>query len=420
MHAFSLWLVRACIVAGCSAVWVWACGGPRPVRPPVDGDLPPATPVRRKPIPSAIPAASVAQVAPVRETVPEPTPAVVPVRCELPAARDVALPECMTDGLEHSARPTNKAQSGNPACALARRQARRVFAPMPRIEACGSDGSFDPHEPFGPCFGSPDGSAWAVWVDRATLRPLDGARSTAPAQRSPCSYEVSGSAVFAFITAQGRVLRGPKLKISESGFVSSRFTARPDEVPLAFDYDSDGLPEAVFLHGRTVGGSGGTVVTSGSVWTVSRGRIGPYPGVPQGVLGTTDADCDGRPDLLYEGPFFWGPCASPMGCSQYAPKLLAHSLADGTFSVDDGVAHDWARRQCPCPEQGLPDDLMVAHAAARCARLWGRTARDLASDYKRLCPEKLDPTDFWGRPLCDSLKRMLAAEPPLRLAPPKP
>ena len=155
-----------------------------------------------------------------------------------------------------------------------------------------------------------------------------------------------------------------------------------NDAPLLFDYDGDGEPE-IFVHATEYEKR---PEAGGSEWaylyTFRDGAIVRYPPVANVDLSGTpvDVDHDGRPDLFtHAGVFVQG--GPPDGCEpqQYAARFLVHSLADGSFSITDGVAKAYARKRCPAPPaaiDGLED--------AACARLWASRPETLASERRRV------------------------------------
>ncbi len=114
---------------------------------------------------------------------------------------------------------------------------------------------------------------------------------------------------------------------------------------LWFDYDGDGQKE-VGMYEVTTHHSRGPEVQL-SVWTLRGSSVQRYqPARPFNAVGVTDADEDGRPDLLLDsrdsdlcpdGKPLTDTCP-PTYHSSLHPDQLAHSLPDGRFSTSDSVA----------------------------------------------------------------------------------
>jgi hypothetical protein len=146
----------------------------------------------------------------------------------------------------------------------------------------------------------------------------------------------------------------------------------------AFDFDGDGEDELVILgQDQTKEGPKDPI---GQIVTFKNGQVsllttvGPYP-----FFRTTDADADGRPDLVTYGPYR---SRIPARCNGQAsiaqgPALLLHSKPDGTFSINDDVAMKFAKQACEKPgftvarddEKRVDDEQTFVNIA--CARMWG-------------------------------------------------
>jgi hypothetical protein len=199
--------------------------------------------------------------------------------------------------------------------------------------------------------------------------------------------------------------------------------------PVLFDFDGDGIAEAVVVIQYDVIDESGTDHTSsGRVWTARGDAITLFK--PAGdivVEEARDVDGDGRPDLItherYEGVAYIN-CGSQDGYSVFGPLLLMHSLADGTFSRDDAAALAFAKRECPnllrpviVPAEGFEDKVMVdIRKSAKniaCARLRGADKQSLLSEIETQC-YRLNENCV----TCDSkelLQRWATIDPPLRI-----
>ncbi|MEO6598860.1 MAG: hypothetical protein ABIQ16_03245 [Polyangiaceae bacterium] len=188
----------------------------------------------------------------------------------------------------------------------------------------------------------------------------------------------------------------------------------PYRLQVVSDYNGDGRPEAVVWTAQI----GQEVRSSarGTLWTFESGHVAPYGkanklaiapfevdvAVASEPAPLKDVDADGRVDLLTYGPFFG---VFKQGCGviesfdAFGPRLLQHSLPDGTFSDRDSVASSQAKRQCPAPpahvlsfgEHGL--DQPAAFTNLACARLWNVPASAIASERKAACGNTPPPPD---------------------------
>ncbi len=166
------------------------------------------------------------------------------------------------------------------------------------------------------------------------------------------------------------------------------YKGAPVYVVTFFDWDGDGEDEVVI--GRW---------TSIFVYTFKHGHIVSYaPASHLTVSGADDVDNDGRPDLLIM-PFGDAPPTTL--------EFVAHSLADGSFTLHDAVAINRAQSMCPSDAPIALDareDVLANEIA--CALVWGRDPNALR---KELCGERDAATCFpW-------VKSMLATKPPLSL-----
>ena len=147
-----------------------------------------------------------------------------------------------------------------------------------------------------------------------------------------------------------------------------------------FDFDGDGEDELI-IQGSDQTHEGpkdpiGQIVTFKSGQVALYTQVGPYP-----FFRTTDADADGRPDLVTYGPYR---SRIPARCNGQAsvaqgPALLLHSKPDGTFSINDPTAITFAKQACEKPgfavarddEKRVDDEQTFVNIA--CARMWGMT-----------------------------------------------
>ena len=102
--------------------------------------------------------------------------------------------------------------------------------------------------------------------------------------------------------------------------------------PTLFDYDGDGEEELLFTMQAYVS-EGAAAGTTGRVLTFKHGAVQRYALAPNlHWLHVQDIDKDNRPDLI--GVYL-------------NVSIAAHSLADGSFSLVDGAAQEFATRACP-------------------------------------------------------------------------
>lgn len=194
-----------------------------------------------------------------------------------------------------------------------------------------------------------------------------------------------------------------------------------------FDFDNDGVPELFTLvpaNVRTYEPASRVLVT------FKNGAISPYPtGTGYVVDQVVDLDGDGRPDLKVA--FELGKRTTCQAGEEGALRveLVAHALKDGTFTLDDPMTWDMARRSCPAmptsdamfvasmpPSPPDPRDLSMGYVA--CSRLRGKPAERLVSEIDAACAGKLDATKKCAGP-CRHVADAIAVakfNPPLRLA----
>ncbi|MFO0560861.1 MAG: VCBS repeat-containing protein [Polyangiales bacterium] len=165
--------------------------------------------------------------------------------------------------------------------------------------------------------------------------------------------------------------------------------ARPELTTFAlFDYDGDGEQELVWsVHTNVSEGADGH---AGGVMTFKQGAISALQGTAEiAPYAAEDVDNDGRLDLMVRAPYVGDGDDSPSGFTytMQGPALVLHSLANGTFSRDDAVAQQYARRACAArvatvfPASGE----FEATVAVACARLWGVGASAVRGAISRRC-----------------------------------
>jgi hypothetical protein len=166
--------------------------------------------------------------------------------------------------------------------------------------------------------------------------------------------------------------------------------------PRVFDWDDDSRGEFYFQerHTQEESGSG----EDGSrfwTFTARRGRVVEFQPSAARATRITDVDGDGRPDLVFDGPWrTTGPSCGAFGDATYrGPESLLHSLAGGSFSAQDAVAQGFIARQC----RVRPDHLFAGESAGSkqelppfligCARWWGRSAAEVTEQIGQQYPD---------------------------------
>ena len=174
------------------------------------------------------------------------------------------------------------------------------------------------------------------------------------------------------------VLKGQSDRIKDRGFAVNDHDHVSVESMRLFDYDGDGEDELVVIgHDQLHEGPReplSYILTQKSGATIS------YPPLKDIVFfRVEDNDKDGRLDLVTYGPYrsrIGGRCNNALAVAQ-GPGLLAHSLPDGTFSMNDAAAIAFAKTLCEKPgfavardeEKHVDDETTFVNLA--CARLWG-------------------------------------------------
>jgi hypothetical protein len=167
-----------------------------------------------------------------------------------------------------------------------------------------------------------------------------------------------------------------------------------------YDYDHDGTPEILIRGGR-----GAWVLTAEKnegVW-----QVVPYPpSAKLDVIGIEDVDHDGRPDLRYQGHYAAGGI------------FVAHSLADGKFSLEDDVATRAFAAACPPAGAELAGILGVEPNVAIlrivCARARGKSAIEVKSALATSASSAATDAGS-GLPIPKSLEHAISSSPPLVL-----
>jgi hypothetical protein len=159
-----------------------------------------------------------------------------------------------------------------------------------------------------------------------------------------------------------------------------------------FDFDGNGEPE---VHVGASYGHEGVRERTDVLLRFHAGRITEYPGTQTlGFDAMKDETGDGRPELaLSRGLLGAESCGSGFPADGRGLTFIAHSLADGTFSLDDAEARAYARQQCPAPPAQLTSVREVL-----CARLWGRAPSDLERSVRATTTAWDCQAEMAGRP----------------------
>jgi len=168
-----------------------------------------------------------------------------------------------------------------------------------------------------------------------------------------------------------------------------------------FDWDGDREPE-LFLNVSLA--LSAADVSAGCIWTYRDGRVQPFePARNLNVVRTRDVDGDGRDDLEVS-----------IGGGRYLPRdgyrqiecntltLLAHSLQNGSFSLTDQVAVEYAKRSCK-----MPGNALSTHVDVLCARVWGMNAQSIVRAIDRGCAKAKPESECDDIP---AMKRLATAE----------
>ncbi|MCZ7679462.1 MAG: hypothetical protein M5U28_12150 [Sandaracinaceae bacterium] len=155
------------------------------------------------------------------------------------------------------------------------------------------------------------------------------------------------------------------------------------------DYDGDGRVE-VTLRTHEMNGRD-TVLEREVLFTATEQGVRPVA-LPEGVAidGWTDADADGRPDVVSRSPFRVRACF--MDDPEGEPELIVHAGPGLQFSADDEVASAHAHRICPCrptrllalPSDDEPSPVFSTRTLIRvaCARLFGTDAETIERRWR--------------------------------------
>jgi len=283
----------------------------------------------------------------------------------------------------------------------------------------------DAESPFRACAAAPGGT-WSIELETLTRPEAAG-------------HRVEGQWALVFTGRDGaRTAVRPAMVdgAREPNFIDSiGERGRGPHALTAFDYDGDGVSEAVTVAaGRE---HEGPSEARAQVWTVRDGAIVPYaPSADIDADDAADVDGDGRPDLLthlgYEA-LATAP-GSGFGYMLVGPLFVAHATPQGGFALDDAVALAEADRRCsPTPasvivpvEEGRfgVDDQLTAGAIV-CARLRGAPAGPMVATIRRACGRsRPGPGPDGEREMAcgatEHLLEMARRAPPVRLPPHRP
>jgi hypothetical protein len=170
--------------------------------------------------------------------------------------------------------------------------------------------------------------------------------------------------------------------------------AAPESV-IFFDFDGDGRDEAGFVR-RNLVDSNCRVEPTVEWWTTKAGNLTRYaPTANLHAFWVTDYDCDSRPDLLIN-PYpnvdlgFFGMRAR----AGVEFSLLAHSLSDGSFSLNDEIALKYASALCPARNTPpFAGDRTEWPHDAHCARLRGMDGASLERALQSRCAQMKPDTE---------------------------
>jgi hypothetical protein len=276
---------------------------------------------------------------------------------------DAATAPIASDASDASTVGARAPAAGDGPCAplVARSNAARAGLPSPSR-------ALETIESFGRCQRTRRG-LWAIVLDGVRADPED--EST-----------FRGSWSFVHVDAEGREVRVRRDETWQD-------ILRPELTTFAlFDYDNDGEEELVWSVRTNV--TEGADGLSAGVMTFAQGAIRPLRGTEQVAPDSAeDVDRDGRPDLIVHAPYDSEGDDTPSGFpyNMRGPALVLHALADGTFSRDDAVAQEFARRGCAArvPAVFPASGEFEGAPAVACARLWGVPAASVRAAIGRRC-----------------------------------
>ena len=185
----------------------------------------------------------------------------------------------------------------------------------------------------------------------------------------------------------------------------------------AFDFDGDGVPELVATIAKDVR----TFAPGSRIFvTMKKGAIAPYPtGGAYQVNGLVDVDHDGRPDLRVSFDLGKRTACAASDEGRVEIDFIAHSLPNGTFSLDDAVASGFAQKHCPAmpTADGMFTLSDLSTTWVSCARMRGKSADAVIDELQKACAPNADATKKCQGP-CRHLPDAIAVAkfaPPLQL-----
>jgi hypothetical protein len=260
------------------------------------------------------------------------------------------------------------------ACAVLRQRHVQTLRELPPLHESCSVPYFSAETPF-TCHANAAG-AWALVASKRTVAQLP--RAECPLGDLPV-LELD----LVYRSTQGQEVIGPQLDHFMDGWGGTSVS-----LPLAFDYDGDGVLEAVVGEEHDGEGWDETVL---SIHALLAGTIVPYaPAKPWKLRAVHDDDGDGRPDLYFDA---LRSSTSNVGIVDTVATFsgLAHSLPDGTFSMSGAAVTEFHRRLCPQAngrlvffENGARDDALTGQNIV-CARARGVPVAELQSELDSAC-----------------------------------
>jgi len=257
---------------------------------------------------------------------------------------------------------------------------------------------------FGRCIPSPRG-AWALRIESLAAH-IDPERP--PGEDPEWLWRATWRLVY--VAPDGRLVAAPGAAHAAEGSVGEERSVDP---LVAYDHDGDGVSE-VLLRERYDAYSE-THERSHAFFSFRGGAVVAFAAPLERIESVTDADGDGRPDLVLRSSYELSSPCGYMGALYPGPAELAHARPDGTFALDDAVAVEFTRRSCPPAAETL---LRLADAPARvdepataeaiaCASLRGAPPEALAArvraEFERL------PAGLRGEDSCAPLEDLLRA-----------
>jgi hypothetical protein len=272
-----------------------------------------------------------------------------------------------------------------------------------------------PKDALGECFPAANGEAWVF--ELVSIGPL-----TKPASSNDILTGHEGSWRASYVTAEGKLVgeKTPRPLLLDM----SALHAIGPYLRLVHDVDGDGKAEIILVNGTSWPdsheGAGEMLTARGGVVTA----YAPAAKVQDG--GPIDVDGDGRVDFQLEPvTSVVTPCGMD-GITYGGPPLVAHGLADGTFSTDDAVARESVRAGCAdVPSRPLATengqrggpmlDPEVMAMRISCSRLRGETASAIEAELDVELPVVTgEPPEGFSTSACitPALARLLATQAP--------